>query len=169
MVAIVSGCTRQATSSHQILMPSGKSWRRQVYGMRIITLRGCTARSGRTGTNIWSVSARIFLMVWLFSFLLRKKQKTAPHHWRLTRWEQASAAKFSWHVMAVNWQLMRTLTPFTTTTALYGSRYRIKSYSGLRSEEHTSELQSRFDLVCRLLLEKKKNNINVVLYKLTIT
>src|SRR5437868_10620308 len=29
-----------------------------------------------------------------------------------------------------------------------------------RSEEHTSELQSRFDLVCRLLLEKKKNNNN---------
>src|SRR5699024_11365188 len=28
----------------------------------------------------------------------------------------------------------------------------------LRSEEHTSELQSRFDLVCRLLLEKKKEN-----------
>src|SRR5699024_11794934 len=27
-----------------------------------------------------------------------------------------------------------------------------------RSEEHTSELQSRFDLVCRLLLEKKKHN-----------
>src|SRR5438067_1038683 len=29
----------------------------------------------------------------------------------------------------------------------------------LRSEEHTSELQSRFDLVCRLLLEKKKKII----------
>src|SRR5437868_7337776 len=28
--------------------------------------------------------------------------------------------------------------------------------AGPRSEEHTSELQSRFDLVCRLLLEKKK-------------
>src|SRR5699024_5259627 len=28
----------------------------------------------------------------------------------------------------------------------------------IRSEEHTSELQSRFDLVCRLLLEKKKFN-----------
>src|SRR5699024_11897805 len=27
----------------------------------------------------------------------------------------------------------------------------------LRSEEHTSELQSRFDLVCRLLLEKKNS------------
>src|SRR5207249_8144268 len=30
----------------------------------------------------------------------------------------------------------------------------------IRSEEHTSELQSRFDLVCRLLLEKKKYTIN---------
>src|SRR3712207_7673046 len=29
---------------------------------------------------------------------------------------------------------------------------------GARSEEHTSELQSRQYLVCRLLLEKKKNN-----------
>src|SRR5699024_12383899 len=29
----------------------------------------------------------------------------------------------------------------------------------VRSEEHTSELQSRFDLVCRLLLEKKKIHI----------
>src|SRR5699024_11806189 len=32
-----------------------------------------------------------------------------------------------------------------------------KSLQVWRSEEHTSELQSRFDLVCRLLLEKKKN------------
>src|SRR5207248_11116895 len=29
-----------------------------------------------------------------------------------------------------------------------------------RSEEHTSELQSPYDLVCRLLLEKKKKNTN---------
>src|SRR5437588_9611982 len=29
---------------------------------------------------------------------------------------------------------------------------------GVRSEEHTSELQSHSDLVCRLLLEKKKKN-----------
>src|SRR5690242_21417755 len=30
--------------------------------------------------------------------------------------------------------------------------------SRIRSEEHTSELQSHVNLVCRLLLEKKKNN-----------
>src|SRR4030042_1653784 len=32
------------------------------------------------------------------------------------------------------------------------------SWASLRSEEHTSELQSRLHLVCRLLLEKKKNH-----------
>src|SRR2546421_4493059 len=34
----------------------------------------------------------------------------------------------------------------------HGGRHRLRA----RSEEHTSELQSRSDLVCRLLLEKKK-------------
>src|SRR2546426_9204503 len=40
-------------------------------------------------------------------------------------------------------------------------------YSGavnIRSEEHTSELQSPCNLVCRLLLEKKKQNQNRVFY-----
>src|SRR5207249_7430594 len=32
----------------------------------------------------------------------------------------------------------------------------------MRSEEHTSELQSRFDLVCRLLLEKKKQSHRLI-------
>src|SRR5690349_23011953 len=37
------------------------------------------------------------------------------------------------------------------------ARHRFRAQGGERSEEHTSELQSRRDLVCRLLLEKKKN------------
>src|SRR5207249_5788486 len=36
---------------------------------------------------------------------------------------------------------------------------RLAALAQQRSEEHTSELQSRFDLVCRLLLEKKKEKI----------
>src|SRR5690625_5344435 len=40
---------------------------------------------------------------------------------------------------------------FTTTRVVYAN-----SNDRLRSEEHTSELQSRGHLVCRLLLEKKK-------------
>src|SRR2546422_2304409 len=45
-------------------------------------------------------------------------------------------------------------------------RYRTKSSSpssSSRSEEHTSELQSRLHLVCRLLLEKKKKCILLLL------
>src|SRR5437868_10208639 len=38
-----------------------------------------------------------------------------------------------------------------------------------RSEEHTSELQSRFDLVCRLLLEKKKKILITYFYHIMIT
>src|SRR5438067_6295832 len=60
-----------------------------------------------------------------------------------------------------------TLFPYTTlfrsdtTCAVYGTRKPGGSANAAmaaatsRSEEHTSELQSRFDLVCRLLLEKK--------------
>src|SRR2546429_1274558 len=44
------------------------------------------------------------------------------------------------------------------------SRYRLpsamRSPQTLRSEEHTSELQSRLHLVCRLLLEKKKKTLS---------
>src|SRR5256885_9853625 len=39
-----------------------------------------------------------------------------------------------------------------------GIRYR-HDQQGQRSEEHTSELQSPCNLVCRLLLEKKKNSV----------
>src|SRR5689334_24823939 len=44
----------------------------------------------------------------------------------------------------------RARAPTTHLRAIPGARAR-------RSEEHTSELQSQFHLVCRLLLEKKKN------------
>src|SRR5699024_11801272 len=55
-------------------------------------------------------------------------------------------------------------TPSGMTSASFSIKYKIDagvcsaglSTMQLRSEEHTSELQSRFDLVCRLLLEKKK-------------
>src|SRR5690554_6984785 len=42
--------------------------------------------------------------------------------------------------------------------AVSGEQVSEQLCSHLRSEEHTSELQSRPHLVCRLLLEKKKNN-----------
>src|SRR2546429_3049374 len=47
----------------------------------------------------------------------------------------------------------------TGQSAISSSEYTI-SPSASRSEEHTSELQSRLHLVCRLLLEKKKKKNN---------
>src|SRR5207249_7430422 len=50
------------------------------------------------------------------------------------------------------------MTPSSASSAIHckNRRARATASPGSRSEEHTSELQSRFDLVCRLLLEKKK-------------
>src|SRR5206468_10842326 len=54
--------------------------------------------------------------------------------------------------------LRATLEGFPTpVTGLVMSCYYVGYLLGTRSEEHTSELQSRSDLVCRLLLEKKKD------------
>src|SRR5690606_40550256 len=39
---------------------------------------------------------------------------------------------------------------------IYATQAEADADNGIRSEEHTSELQSRENLVCRLLLEKKK-------------
>src|SRR5687768_18298757 len=39
-------------------------------------------------------------------------------------------------------------------------------FSRTRSEEHTSELQSRLHLVCRLLLEKKKKKKNIYIIRM---
>src|SRR5438874_6110093 len=52
-----------------------------------------------------------------------------------------------WHVVAVSHKLRVVQAAFSVSEINLRSLY--------RSEEHTSELQSRRDLVCRLLLEKK--------------
>src|SRR2546429_5428679 len=66
-----------------------------------------------------------------------------------------------------------TLFPYTTLfRSLWQSTHRTRDFQlhsrGIvspmlapRSEEHTSELQSRLHLVCRLLLEKKKKKLNM--------
>src|SRR5688572_31812533 len=49
----------------------------------------------------------------------------------------------------------------TTVSSASGKRFVTSAHTSsivLRSEEHTSELQSQSNLVCRLLLEKKKKN-----------
>src|SRR5947207_476143 len=47
-------------------------------------------------------------------------------------------------------------------SCMIARRLQSRSASSRRSEEHTSELQSHSDLVCRLLLEKKQHDTPVV-------
>src|SRR5438270_11687409 len=53
---------------------------------------------------------------------------------------------------AAAWRVPHRATPAATRAR--------NGFQRMRSEEHTSELQSQSNLVCRLLLEKKKNHIN---------
>src|SRR5699024_12105048 len=63
-------------------------------------------------------------------------------------------------------RFMRSRFPAHESIALNGAVWRSKASNLIpgaivpnhRSEEHTSELQSRFDLICRLLLENKNNS-----------
>src|SRR5688572_32402269 len=56
-----------------------------------------------------------------------------------------------------NWVLMPTMSSRTPAVAHAITLHAVDVKNGLpRSEEHTSELQSQSNLVCRLLLEKKK-------------
>src|SRR2546430_8183239 len=56
--------------------------------------------------------------------------------------------------------LLLNVAPGDPVTAMVGERADSATIAVTRSEEHTSELQSQSNLVCRLLLEKKKKYHN---------
>src|SRR2546429_2146660 len=65
--------------------------------------------------------------------------------------------------LPISWLGPKRATPIPANSAIRSRATRPPAMSRptistCRSEEHTSELQSRLHLVCRLLLEKKKNN-----------
>src|SRR5437667_1359328 len=66
----------------------------------------------------------------------------------IEQWLKRFGDTFSWHP------------PQAGAICLVRYRQAISALDLVRSEEHTSELQSHHDLVCRLLLEKKKKKIN---------
>src|SRR5450432_1022288 len=127
------------------------------------------AQADRKSTRLNSSHDQISYAV----FCLKKK-KRSPSALRRSRWCSAYRPRRSLRPPLLFFFLMirrpprSTLFPYTTLfRSPQGQRHRSVRVSraalaparrrALRSEEHTSELQSRSDLVCRLLLEKKKN------------
>src|SRR5690349_22068932 len=69
--------------------------------------------------------------------------------------EEESALERSLLLSIVRWRLRFHASVFGAKPQIVREKTDQAAYHGQRSEEHTSELQSRRDLVCRLLLEKK--------------
>src|SRR5438874_5563623 len=65
------------------------------------------------------------------------------------------------HVLALDLPAARVEVADDRTRIVFG-RHHLDLHDRLRSEEHTSELQSRREIVCRLLLEKKKRRNELV-------
>src|SRR5438132_7932678 len=93
---------------------------------------------------------------------------TAP---RLASIPHGPSRAYSFFLLMLPRPPRSTLFPYTTLfRSIYGAATLLEAEQALesfaqawdekyRSEEHTSELQSHSDLVCRLLLEKKKNEL----------
>src|SRR5206468_10584734 len=93
--------------------------------------------------------ASLLLSIWLYSFFFLKIRR------------QPRSTLFPYTTLFRSWQRRpfdRAAAIETLAARVHGLHARLTTCSQpVRSEEHTSELQSRSDLVCRLLLEKKKN------------
>src|SRR5436309_10458072 len=89
----------------------------------------------------------------------RPPRSTLFPYTTLFRSVSAEISKSLFTILASHWlissTLRSTISPFLEWPSAFPTFFR------LRSEEHTSELQSRENLVCRLLLEKKKELIKL--------
>src|SRR5699024_11535828 len=122
--------------SHALRLMYWKQW--------TIVFFGCMVRRANAGSSRH--------LVWIYSdthsFILRRVSfSTSP----LTRCMEAATTSSS--LMAAKRSICSCRAFFFS--ACFASHSAFRLASAARSEEHTSELQSRFDLVCRLLLEKK--------------
>src|SRR5689334_24085453 len=89
----------------------------------------------------------IYLYLFFFFFFFFSSRR------RHTRWN----CDWSSDVCSSDLQVLRLRRPVPARVAVLPDVRHSAPRQIARSEEHTSELQSQFHLVCRLLLEKKKN------------
>src|SRR2546430_12489157 len=91
-------------------------------------------------------------MLFFFFLMIRRPPRSTLFPYTTLFRSVVSASVTFWNLL---WPVSRTKTVFCVEQTVPGS-LRVMSLAQVRSEEHTSELQSQSNLVCRLLLEKKK-------------
>src|SRR5690625_6439708 len=106
------------------------------------------ARKEKAGLQ-WAANIAYVFDAYLFyrTEMMTEWQKNAPR-----RGDAAWQARL-WKKLLKRWDLLHSDAPWSQNKAELFEQ----AMASDRSEEHTSELQSRGHLVCRLLLEKKKN------------
>src|SRR5438034_7914462 len=96
-------------------------------------------------------------MLYFFCLIIRRPPRSTlfPYTTLFRSWERESRSAFSWLRSPEDPGRRQRCRP--ASPELAGPSQASPPPGLQRSEEHTSELQSHSDLVCRLLLEKKKN------------
>src|SRR2546422_8451465 len=117
-------------------------------------------------TKRWLLaSVAVFVVIGVLEFLVHGVLLSGLYKQTASVWRAEAEMR---QMMWIFWAGYLVFAPFFTLIYVkgyekgkpgLGQGFRFGLYVGamLRSEEHTSELQSRLHLVCRLLLEKKKN------------
>src|SRR5207249_10391411 len=100
-----------------------------------------------TTTEIYTLSLHDALPIWNGEDVGRKDDQVGE----LAALDRALQVLFEGELGIVDREDAQRLFP---RDPLVGAVHAVRNRLARRSEEHTSELQSRFDLVCRLLLEK---------------
>src|SRR5438309_8934677 len=97
------------------------------------------------------------MMFFLFSMIRRPPTSTLFPYTTLFRSPEDLRAAFETGARYQMYHALALLAVATAHSRWPGAAVTAAGWLFVRSEEHTSELQSQFHLVCRLLLEKKNN------------
>src|SRR2546429_7385606 len=104
----------------------------------------------------------MMLFVFFFFFSSRRRHTRCSRDWSS---DVCSSDLIVAGIVMLRWGILATLIWHYTVDASLVGLFLLRSnslYFKVRSEEHTSELQSRLHLVCRLLLEKKKKHHHLI-------
>src|SRR5207249_10815233 len=101
-------------------------------------------------------SYRVLSRIFFFSLLTRRPPRSTLFPYTTLFRSRMTVGKIEFNAARNPRPAQSHQTVFDHVVAVENFARRRLIVKRVRSEEHTSELQSRFDLVCRLLLEKKK-------------
>src|SRR5689334_23813313 len=103
-----------------------------------------------------------YIFIFFFLIIRRPPRSTLFPYTTLFRSKRFHACICDSSVLKLHWNPIEEQYAWKDTSSFHSKSHQPNLHQP-RSEEHTSELQSQFHLVCRLLLEKKKKKKNTII------